>query len=189
MSEHREFTPKERLMCLFRKEFYMILPTYFLFLIPVSCLLAYLSRTYLDKWIGWKFPVPSPHNFIIFGLFIVIGFIGLLWTYSYLILDGQGGPCPPFTSKTKCLVKTGPYAYVRHPSILAKLIGVIGLGFAFQSLSFLLIVIPILLAGSLYNNKIFQEKPLEKQFGEEYLEYKRNTPMLIPNFRKLIGGR
>jgi protein-S-isoprenylcysteine O-methyltransferase Ste14 len=187
MTEKTTFTPADRLRCLFRKEFYMILPNYICFLIPMASLMAYLSHRFIDKWLGWTLPIPYPFNFIVFGFCLIFGFFGLLWTYSYLILEGGGGPCPPFTAKTKCMVKTGPYKYVRHPSILAKLLGVIGLGVAFQSVSFLIIVIPTLLSFSLYNNYIFQEKPMIKQFGEEFTEYKKNTPMLIPDFAKLLG--
>lgn len=181
MKNKPSFTPMDRFKCLFRKEFYMILPNYIFFLIPLASGMAYLSRRYIDSYMGWNFLLNSPYNFVVFFICLVFGFIGLLWTYSYLILEGEGGPCPPFTSKTTSLVKTGPYALVRHPSILAKLTGVIGLGFAFQSLSFIIIIIPLLLSGSLLANKLFQEKPLVEKFGDEYLEYKRNTPMIFPN--------
>jgi len=189
MTDKIQFTAKDRLMCLFRKEFYMIIPNYILFLIPIASLMAYLAHRYLDPLIGWKFPVPRPYNFILFGFCLVAGFIGLLWVYSYLILEGGGGPCPPFTSKTNCLVKTGPYKYVRHPSILVKLLGVIGLGCAFESLSFILIIVPVLLASSLYNNKKFQEGPMTEKFGQEYIDYINNTPMLIPDFWKMFGWK
>ena len=189
MTEKSKYTAKDRLMCLFRREFFMIIPNYVLFLIPVSSLMAYLAKRYIDTPLGWKFPIPQPYNYFIFAFMLVTGFIGLLWVYSYLILEGEGGPCPPFTSKTKCLVKTGPYALSRHPSILVKLYGVVGLGIAFQSLSFIIIVIPILLTGSLYNNTRFQEKPLIEKFGDEYLEYKKETPILFPDLWKLFGWK
>lgn len=167
----------------------MILPNYFFFLIPLASGMAYMCHRWLDPLVGWKFPVPSPYNFIFFGLTLTAGFLGLLWVYSYLILEGEGGPCPPFTSKTRQLVKTGPYAYVRHPSILVKLMGVIGLGFAFESLSFIILVIPLLLTGSLLANWRMQEKPLIEKFGDEYLEYKKNTPMIVPNIFLMFSGK
>ncbi len=197
LEELPHYTPMDRLKCLFRKEFYMIIPNYVFFLIPLASLMAFLSYRYLDPFIAsyikiWKygknFPIPSPYNYWVSGIIIFLSGLGLLWVYSYLILEGEGGPCPPFTSKTKRLVTCGPYKYVRHPSILAKLFGVIGLGIAFRSLSFILIVVPLLLAGSLYNNRRFQEIPLEEKFGKEYIEYRQNTPALIPNpFKKKKG--
>lgn len=189
MAQKREFAPIDRLRCLFRREFYMIIPNYVFFLIPLASLMAFLAKKYIDTPLGWGFPIPQPYNFIIFAFTLVTGFLSLLWVYSYLILEGEGGPCPPFTSKTTCLVKTGPYALCRHPSIVVKLYGVIGLGIAFESLSFILIVVPLLLAGSLFNNTRFQEKPLIEKFGDEYLEYKKNTPMLFPGISKLFGGK
>ncbi|MCD4785988.1 MAG: isoprenylcysteine carboxylmethyltransferase family protein [Candidatus Eremiobacteraeota bacterium] len=185
----KKYSLMDRWRCLFRKEFYMILPNYIFFLIPIASIMAYLSHRYIDNWIGWKFPIPRPYNFIFFGVSLIVGFAGILWVYSYLILEGEGGPCPPFTSKTKRLVKTGAYSLCRHPSILFKLFGVIGLGCAFESISFLLIVIPTLLVFSLLANKKMQEDPLIEKFGDEYLEYKKKTPMLIPDFWKAFGWR
>lgn len=193
----RNFTAADRLRCLFRKEFYMIIPNYVLFLIPISALTAWGCKIYVDPWIYsrfplWiapdKFPIRFPYNLIIFGIILIVSGVSLLWVYSYLILEGEGGPCPPFTSKTRRLVVTGPYHYVRHPSILVKLFGVIGLGIAFRSLSFLIIVIPILLAGSLYNNWRFQEIPLREKFGKKYVDYRNSTPALFPDLGKLFTG-
>ena len=31
-----------------------------------------------------------------------------------------------------------------------------------------------------------EEKALAKKFGSEYLEYKKNTPLFVPEFEKLI---
>jgi protein-S-isoprenylcysteine O-methyltransferase Ste14 len=192
MKRANEFKAIDRFKCLFRKEFYSIIPNYLFLLIPAACSMAYLCKTFLDPFISgflpfWRFPIPTPYNLVIFALILAASGLGLLLTYSYLILEGEGGPCPPFTSKTKRLVKNGPYRVVRHPSIYFKLAGVIGLGMAFESLSFIFIVVPVLLAVSLFMNFEYQEKPLKEKFGMEYEEYKKSTPALIPDFRKLLG--
>lgn len=185
--EKEIFSLRDRFMCLFRKEFYSIIPFYLTVLIPSASVMAYLCRTYLDPFISarigwWRFPQIYPANLYIFAIILILAGCGLLWTYSYLILEGHGGPCPPFTSKTDRLVNSGPYAHVRHPSILFKLLGVTGLGVAFESLSFILLIVPLLLCISLYLNLRCQEEPLDERLKGEYREYRENTPALIPSF-------
>lgn len=107
----------------------------------------------------------------------------LFWSYTFLILEGEGGPVPPFSAKTRRLVRTGPYRVVRHPSILAKLLGVTGLGLVFNSWSFLAGILPVLLAWSLAWNGSRQDGDLIRVFGQEYLDYRQQTPMLFPRPR------
>lgn len=187
--EEKNFSAGDRLACLFRKEFYSIIPVYLFILIPFASILAYVFGRFVDPWVQsrlpwWSAHIPSPWNIIFLGAVLAGCGLWLLWIYSYLILEGEGGPCPPFTDKTKRLVTSGPYKYVRHPSILPKFFGVIGLGLAFGSLSFLIVGIPVLLFISLHLNYRMQEDPLIAKFGDEYLAYKERTPALFPRFWK-----
>ncbi|MBQ7568628.1 isoprenylcysteine carboxylmethyltransferase family protein [bacterium] len=177
------FTMRDRLRCLWRFEFMIILPLYCLIHIPFASYLAYWG-TRLDSRLGLPQVLPYPWNIAVMIALLIIGAILLFISYSYLILEGEGGPVPPYSSKTRRLVTTGPYAYVRHPSIIAKLIGVIGLGFGFNSWCFLLVIIPILLCWSYCWNRHRQDTDLVKVFGEEYLRYRREVPMLIPRWKK-----
>jgi protein-S-isoprenylcysteine O-methyltransferase Ste14 len=58
-----------------------------------------------------------------------------------------------------------------------------GFGIWVGSISAILIVLifAILLVAYI---KVFEEKELEARFGNEYLEYKLNTPFLVPDFRR-----
>lgn len=178
------FTLADRLRCAFRWELMVVLPIYTLVLIPFASSLAYLAHTRIDRYLGLPDIVASPYNYLVFIALLLIGGLMLVHSYSYLILEGEGGPVPPWSSKTRRLVTNGPYTYVRHPSVIAKLIGVIGLAFAFNSWAFLLIVIPLLLCWSIGWNGLRQDGDLVEVFGDEYLEYKNRTPMLIPRFFK-----
>lgn len=179
------FTALDRARTLFRVEMLAIVPIYLFFLIPVASLLAWAGRQVDKRLFHLPDLVPWPWNLAVFVACVLVGGAFLIWCYSYLILEGEGGPVPPFSRKTKRLVTIGPYAYVRHPSILAKLVGVVGLGVLFNSVTFLFVIVPLLLAGSLVNNHIFQEKPMEKFFGEEYLRYRAETPSLVPKWERL----
>ena len=76
------------------------------------------------------------------------------------------------------LIRSGPYALVRHPiytGMLTALIGtalVIGNGRAALGLA-------VLLAGLLYKIGV-EERFMSEQFGEAYARYRREVPALIP---------
>jgi len=59
----------------------------------------------------------------------------------------------------------------------------LGFGIIFNSPSFMFITIFLFTLFFLYY-KLIEEKELAARFGEEYLEYKRRTPFLIPTFRR-----
>lgn len=177
------FSMRDRLRCFFRFEQMVVYPIYCGCLIPFASYLAYLAKTHLDPWLGLEnfTIISSPWNWLAFAICLLMGGLILVYSYSYLILEGEGGPVPPWSSQTRRLVITGPYTYIRHPSIWAKLIGVCGLGLAFNSVSFLAIVIPLLMVWSVLWNRHRQDEGLILAFGDEYLAYKNKTPMLIPN--------
>lgn len=123
---------------------------------------------------------------VLFVLFTSAGVAVLWWTYAHLGILGDGSPSPHLGG-TRHLVTTGPYAVVRHPSVLAKLLGVLGTGFLFGSPLFLGVVLPLLLAGSLVYNRYVQEAACVRQFGEEYLAYRRRVPFLVPRLGPLVA--
>lgn len=177
------FTTADRLRCLLRVELLVLAPIYGLALIPFASLLAFLGRR-LDARVGLPPILPEPLNFLAAAVLLAAGGALLVWSYTYLILEGEGGPVPPFSSKTRRLVTSGPYSVVRHPSILAKLMGVLGLGLAFNSWSFTCGIVPMLLAWSMLWNSQRQDKDLVRVFGDEYVDYCRRTPMLFPRLSR-----
>ncbi|MDD3730037.1 MAG: hypothetical protein PHI20_03265, partial [Endomicrobiaceae bacterium] len=70
--------------------------------------------------------------------------------------------------------------------VIGKFFGVLGVGFLSGSPIFVFIVIPILTIWSAYYNRFIQEKYTEEKFGQAYAEYRKGTPMFIPNFRKKV---
>jgi protein-S-isoprenylcysteine O-methyltransferase Ste14 len=82
-------------------------------------------------------------------------------------------------SKSKTLVKTGPYKYIRHPIYTASLIAL--LGFGLLSANWLFFFIPLAILLTLYIKKIPKEEAsLIKNFGKPYKEYMKSTGSLIP---------
>src|ERR1044072_8429504 len=74
----------------------------------------------------------------------------------------------------------GVNRYVRHPLYFGTLLFVWALFFVFPYVSNLLACIMITLYTII--GAILEEKKLVKQFGEQYILYKRQVPMLIPRF-------
>jgi protein-S-isoprenylcysteine O-methyltransferase Ste14 len=80
------------------------------------------------------------------------------------------------------LLTRGAYAVVRHPAYLGIILVWLGLALAFLSLGVLALTI-------VYTIPIFvlyirrEEEMMLGSFGDEYLNYRRRVPMLIPHLR------
>ena len=91
------------------------------------------------------------------GTSFVVGFALWIWTYEQLTRLGEGSPSPT-AGRTMKLVRSGIYAHSRNPSIFGKLLGVLAVGFALNSFSFVCILVPLLLTGSLIE-KVWRQEP------------------------------
>ena len=126
-----------------------------------------------------RFPKPAPISLSIVTSIpiLVIGVLINLWSTLHFI-KAKGTPSP-FNPPRK-LVTSGPYTYIRHPQGTSWFIIFIGLGVLFQSISLLFIFTPIFILLSVLNVKKIEEPELEKRFGKDYIEYKKNVSMFIP---------
>ena len=99
---------------------------------------------------------------------------------GYLYLSGGGSPGTHVDGGPTTMVDTGPYTVVRHPSVLGKLLGVVGLGLVWGSPAFLAGFVPVLVVYSLVTNRWLQERFCDERFGERYQTYRSRVPMLFP---------
>ena len=77
------------------------------------------------------------------------------------------------------LIETGLYKRIRHPGYLGQIIIFIGISCALSNwLSIALMFIPVMI-GYLYRIKV-EEKFMEDQMGEVYINYQKRTNKLIP---------
>jgi len=83
------------------------------------------------------------------------------------------------------LVTSGIYRHVRHPQYLGFILLTFGIDFLWVTFS-TLILWPILLF-LYYRLAKEEEKIMEEKYGDEYRKYASETPMLIPNLRKLFS--
>jgi protein-S-isoprenylcysteine O-methyltransferase Ste14 len=156
------------LVSLFTEMFGIPLTIYFLssFLgVPVTPdthLLAYaLVGLGLGTIATWELP-----GVVITTMMLLVG--------AYLIVDGwrivyrgKGG-----------LVTIGVYAHVRHPQYLGIILISIALLIMMTTIP-TLIMFPVLVY-AYYRLARKEEKEMVKKFGDEYVQYKRKVPMLIP---------
>ncbi len=80
------------------------------------------------------------------------------------------------------LVRSGPFAVVRHPIYLALLLYLLSFGIAFGHLGQLLVAVPLYCIGAAIRVRE-EEKLLRAQFGEEHARYVREVPAFIPFLR------
>jgi len=83
--------------------------------------------------------------------------------------------------KSDVLITEGPYSMVRHPLYFFSLIGAFGLGLASENLLVLVLIVVFYLF--YYPFAILaEEKKLTAKFGQDYVEYSKRTPRLLPRF-------
>jgi protein-S-isoprenylcysteine O-methyltransferase Ste14 len=107
---------------------------------------------------------------IILGL--IIRWIAILTLRKYFTVDVaiQSG---------QKIIQKGVYKYIRHPCYTGSLLSFLGLGLSLANwLSVLVIFIPVFMA--FYYRIRIEEKALTIVFGSEYVNYRKNTRMLIP---------
>jgi protein-S-isoprenylcysteine O-methyltransferase Ste14 len=130
--------------------------------------------TTFETWRGWQIAVPVEVGLV---LAILTGAIALL-TVVNLALRGLGAPFALALSRR--LAVDWFYAWTRNPMVLATLIFLVALGVWFQSALFILWVCFLMTPALLFFVKVFEERELEIRFGDAYLSYRSQTPMLVP---------
>lgn len=110
----------------------------------------------------------------------------MIWSNIYIIKFGRGCPVDGFGvalgDRTKKLITAGPYRYSRNPMLLGTVVFYTGLSLIFNSYSAVLCCI-VFAAGMAWLVKTFEEPRLYQDFGEEYLEYKKQTPLFLPKLK------
>jgi protein-S-isoprenylcysteine O-methyltransferase Ste14 len=174
----REPSFREIMFALKKPEVLWNVPIHVCILIPLTAVIAWLA-TRLDRLFGWGRIIPLPWGIGLFLVLFPLGIFIVWYTYGYLSILGEGSPATHLGG-TRKLVTTGPFAYCRHPSIIGKFSGVLGFGFLVGSPAFLLVVIPLLTTYSLLAARLLQEKLCVQLWGDDYLRYRRSTPLILP---------
>ncbi len=116
--------------------------------------------------------------------------IGLLVAGGYYVIEpirilfakGKGIPLEDIfpEEQTTELITTGIYAQTRNPMIFGYLLCVTSVGQLLESASIAFIIPSGFIILWTIWLKTREEPALETRFGDSYLEYKKNTPYLVP---------
>jgi protein-S-isoprenylcysteine O-methyltransferase Ste14 len=109
---------------------------------------------------------------------LIIALAGMSFAFWARVHLGKNWSGSPAIKVDHTIVRTGPYRIVRHPIYTGMFLMItgtaIGVGFVW-----LICVIPLFLA--IFGVKIrMEEKFMIDEFGEAYLEYRREVKALIP---------
>jgi|SRR5215467_13389901 len=97
--------------------------------------------------------------------------LGVYWSARVTLKEGHQ------------LIRSGPYAFVRHPIYTGMLVAAVGAALVVGEWRGIVAVILLLAAHS--RKAMREEALLTKEFGEEYTSYRKHTGFLFP---RLGGG-
>lgn len=80
--------------------------------------------------------------------------------------------------KNHQLITNGPFKFVRHPQYLSQIL--LDIGGAAATLSFILAPLALIQIPFLFLRASFEDKLLEKHFGENFRLYKKKSGMILP---------
>ena len=139
-----------------------------------------------DRLAGLANLLPKPFN-VIFSLPFFSLALFLIGRSVQNFLKAKGTPVP-FNPPSE-LVTTGPYAYTRNPMLTGVFLLLFGLGVIFGSVFLFMVFTPLFILMNVWELKAIEEPELEKRLGQDYVEYRKRTPMFFPDFRRLFGHR
>ena len=149
-------------------------------------LLIFLFRK-LDRFLP-SLALITPYNYILGGGSILVG---IIWTVA-AILDQWNigkGTFVPSASPVRRLVTEGAYRYTRNPMYLGYIFLIGGVGLILNSLSLIFALLPLIVLFLIIYSRLVEERVLILRFGEEYENYRENTPFLFPLPLKSLGWR
>lgn len=115
--------------------------------------------------------IPLLHLVVFIPLFVVGAWLGIKGVAETTLQVAE-------THRPVKVVTTGVYSIVRHPQYLGGLLAHIGFSFLLSAWYSLLSTLVVAAVVYLISRK--EETELTREFGQEYLDYKNKTPMLLP---------
>ena len=130
----------------------------------------------LDRLLDLPGILPEGASLLVSIPLMVVGLAITAWSVFHF-LKVKGTPVP-FNPPPK-VVKTGPYRYARNPMLTGVFLFLFGLGFGINSFSLVCFFTPLYVLVNVWELKEIEEPELVRRLGDEYIEYRRKTPMFI----------
>ena len=142
---------------------------------------CFLSAVRQNLPFPWLEESIIPHHIFLEVLAVTLTALGIafaIWARFYI---GQNWSSAVTIKVGHQLIRTGPYAWVRHPIYSGLLLAMIGTVLALRELRGVLAF--VLLWLGFWIKLRMEEEFMRKTFGEEYAEYRRSTGGLVPKVR------
>lgn len=134
----------------------------------------------LERWFRIAPFPPAPIGLNLGIPLSIIGVLLSLWCLWHFI-KVKGTPVP--FNPPPILVTNGPYAFVRNPMLTGVFLLLFGLGFILQSVFLIFVFTPLFITLNVIEIKTIEETELAIRLGQDYLDYKKKTPMFFPKLR------
>ena len=135
--------------------------------------------------IMWSLSLPVRSGAVRMICFIIMAAAGIalsVWTIVYMKNVGKGNPMDAFNHeiapRTQNLMTEGPYRICRNPMLLGVMIYYLGIVIWLGSWKAVLIFVLYFAIMMVQVDR--EEKRLEEDFGDDYLDYKKKTKKLMP---------
>lgn len=149
------------------------------FAVIVPAILIILGKLIVAPYIPYSL---APITSSLIGIVsLALGFAIIAW--AVVAQYDSENSLPAHNKTPQQLVVTGPYTYCRNPLLLGLVLWYLGLGILFDSLAVGIFCATIKLISGTFYHKCIEEKELELRFGNDYREYKKRVPFLIPRVR------
>jgi protein-S-isoprenylcysteine O-methyltransferase Ste14 len=119
-----------------------------------------------------SFSIPLIHLLIFVPFFVVGAWLGIKGTKGTSMKVAE-------THRSEKVVTTGVYSIIRHPQYVGGLLAHVGISFLLSAWYSLISTPLMILVVYLISRK--EEIELLNEFGEEYENYRKKVPMLIPH--------
>jgi protein-S-isoprenylcysteine O-methyltransferase Ste14 len=146
----------------------------------VFTVLFVFAAIFFDRLLGLPPLLPVVASLVVSVPMITVGVAVTAWS-AFHFLKVRGTPVP-FNPPPK-VVDTGPYRYARNPMLTGVFLFLFGVGFGVNSVSLVTFFTPLYILINVWELKKIEEPELMKRLGDEYIEYRRQTPMFIPGCR------
>jgi protein-S-isoprenylcysteine O-methyltransferase Ste14 len=125
--------------------------------------------------------VPEEARLLVSIPIMALGIVLTAWSVLYFF-KAKGTPVP-FNPPPQ-LVKTGPYRYSRNPMLTGVFVCLFGVGMWLNSVSLVFFFTPLFIIFIVWGVKQIEEPELIKRLGTDYIEYRKTTPMFLPNLKR-----
>ena len=140
-----------------------------------------LAALVCDKLLHLPRFVPEEARLVLSLPLMAIGIAVTFWSVFYF-LKARGTPVP-FNPPPQ-LVETGPYRFSRNPMLTGVFIFLFGTGVWLNSISLVFFFTPLFIIFIVWEVKQIEEPELIKRLGSDYIEYRKRTPMFLPNLKR-----